>query len=475
MQQLSGLDALFVRCEVGNNHLHIGPVMLYAPAGKGKTAPDFETVRALLGERLRHAEVLRRKLVEVPWKLDRPYWVEDHQFKLENHVREWHLRKPGNLRQFCRKLAQLHSTPIDRSRPLWTAHVIYGLNELEGLPAGSFAIYFKIHHAAMDGATGAAMIAAIHDGARRDDDVGASEPSHEEDVPSAPGLLARALANSIRQPFQFARFAGQVAGAVGRVVKGSMEDRFSGLGWRERTRFNGPVGPDRTVGFVRLGLAEVKALKRRVDGATLNDVTLAIVSGALRNYLAAKGELPDKPLIAGVPVDVRTHPPQQGAGNVISVMTISLCTDVEDTLQRLECVHQQSLKAKAYHHELGPELVTNLGDSLPHYLVAPCIWPLLSTGLLGKAPPIVNTIVSNVPGSPEPLYFAGAEMKTVTGLGPCADGMGLFHSVSSYCDEVTIGFQACSSMLPDPGFYTECIQESWEDLLAAAGSRTGKR
>jgi WS/DGAT/MGAT family acyltransferase len=274
------------------------------------------------------------------------------------------------------------------------------------------------------------------------------------------------LVNNIRKPFQLAAAAGQAATAVKRIRKGTSENRFSSLGGRERTRFNGNVGPTRVIGYVKTSLAEVKEVRRLVPGATVNDVTLSIVSGALRRYLNAHGELPVKALIAGVPVDVREQQQRNSGGNVISLMTVSLCTDIGNPLECLDAVHQQTLEAKAYHKELGPELATNVTDSLPPYLVALCVGPLFATGMLGKTSPIVNTVVSNVPGPPQPLFFGGAEMTMITGLGPCADGLGLFHSVSSYCEVITVGFQACSTMLPDPEFYTQCIQESWDDLRA---------
>jgi WS/DGAT/MGAT family acyltransferase len=469
MQQLSGLDALFVRCEVGNTYLHIGPVLIYSPSSKSQGVPDFKEVRDLLEERLGQTDVLRRKLLEVPWKLDKPYWIEDQNFRLKNHVRKTRLRKPGNKRQLCSEIARLHSIPLDRKRPLWMAHVIYGLDDVAGLPSGSFAIYLKTHHASMDGTTSSAMIATIHDQNSQSDSEQTIDQRKPETDPSTLDLLSKALVNNIRQPFSLAGVAGQALGAVQRIVKGSRENRFTSLGWRERTRFNGSVSPDRVVGYLTVNLAEVKQTRRQVPGATVNDVMLTVVSGGLRRYLLASRELPEKPLVAGMPVNVRSPGRDKADGNVLSVMTVSLCTDIENPLQRLECVHQQTVESKAYHDEMGPELVTNLTDSLPQYLVALCTGPVFSTGLLGKTPPIINTVVSNVPGPQEPLYFGGAKMEMISGLGPCTDGLGLFHSVSSYCEGITIGFQACPIMLPDPEFYTRCIQESWDDLKSETG------
>jgi len=421
MQQLSGLDTLFLRLESGPTYLHVGPVMIYAPPASAKGAPEFSEVLDLLEQRLCHWDVLRRKLHETPWKLDNPYWIEDRNFKLKNHVRRSRLRKPGGMRQLCNEIARIHSRPLDRKQPLWKAHIIYGLDEIEGLPTGSFAIYFKTHHATMDGATGARMIKAIHDPEPNEDSGPAVDRWEAEPDPSTLDLLSKALVNNIRQPFKLAGVVAQAIPAVQRIVKGTRENRFSKLGSKERTRFNGLIGPDRVVGFMKLGLGEVKEVSRQVPGATVNDVTLTIVSGALRRYLESKGEVPSKSLVAAAPVNVRAHHPGKTGGNVISAMTVSLCSHIGNSLERLECVHKQSVAAKAYHDELGPELATNLSDNLAPYLVALLSKPLMASGLLEKTPPLANTIVSNVPGPREPLYFGNSKMVMITGQGPCAD------------------------------------------------------
>lgn len=467
MQQLSGLDTLFARLEGGNSYLHVGPVMVYSPPAGGGEAPAFDAVLDLLDQRLCHWDVLRRKLLEVPWKLDNPYWVDDPDFELKNHVRQSRLRKPGDMRQLCKTLARLHSQPIDRARPLWMLHVIYGVDGIEGLPPGSFALYFKAQHAMMDGATGVAMINVLHD----PDPNSSGEPGAgrraPEPTPSSFSLLSRAVFNNIRQPFKLAAAVGKAVPALkGRLTEGGKRQQDVSDG-KERTRFNGPVGPDRVLGFVRLSLEAVGKARRLVPGSTVNDVALAIVSGAMRRYLLDKGELPEISLVAGMPVNVRSADQQGTVGNMISAMSVSLCTDIENPRERLQGIHRQSSAAKANLESLGPEVLTNVTNNLPPYLVALIAAPIMESGLLGKTPPLFNTLVSNVPGPRTTLFFGGAELTMIAGLGPCGDGLGLFHAVSSYCDEIAISFQACATMLPDPEFYTSCIQESWEELKAA--------
>ena len=463
MQQLSGLDSVFLRAELGNTYLHIGPVMVYTPAA-GDAEPGFEDILSFFENRLHRSDVFRRKLVEAPWKLDNPYWIEDPDFDLENHVHQRRLPNPGNWSQLCDEIARVHAFPLDREQPLWAAHVIYGLDEIEGLPRGSFAIYFKTQHATMDGATGSGIVEAVHD---KDAD-GVSEHPLDlwkgERTPLTLNLLSRALVNNIRQPFKLAGVIAKAVPSVSRIVKGTIEDDFESPKWRERTRFNHPVGPDRVCGFIEMGLDEVKEMRQLVPGCTLNDVTLTIISGAMNRYLKDKGESPDKTLVAGVPVNVR-NPQQNGAGgNIISMMSVALCSDIEDPLKRMKCLHQQTLASKSYHDTLGPELVTNLFDALPPYLLAHLSGPVFSSGALGKIPTIFNTVVTNVPGPREPLFLGGSKMKMILGLGPVVDGIGLFHTVSSCAGILTIGFQACADMMPDPGFYTRCVQDAYDEL-----------
>ena len=250
MQQLTGMDASFLHSEMDNAPMHIGPLLIYDVS----TAPDgfvrFKDILRTFEERLDRSTVFRRKLANVPLNLDQPYWVEDEHFDLEFHVRHIALPKPGDWRQLCIQVARLHARPLDRSRPLWEAYVIEGLDNVEGLPKGSFALFLKIHHAAIDGATGTEIIGAIHDLSVAAEPVPEANAWRPERMPGNVTLLWRASLANLRHPFRLAKVVGKSAPAWRRLRVGEKEKKFRSLGEKERTRFNGPISPHRVFGAV---------------------------------------------------------------------------------------------------------------------------------------------------------------------------------------------------------------------------------
>ena len=249
MQQLTGMDTLFLTQESERTPLHISPLLIYDP----QTAPGgmvrFKDILRLFSSRLHLAPIFRRRLVEVPFDLDYPWWIESADFDLEFHVRHIALPKPGDWQQLCIQIARLHSRPLDRSHPLWEAYVIEGLDNVEGLPPGCFALFLKMHHAAIDGISGVEIIGAIHDTT--------PEPQPRENLrarrwrpepmPGAASLLARAALGNLRQPGRALQTAGEILPAVRRVREGLRENRFRTIRERVNTRFNGRITAHRSV------------------------------------------------------------------------------------------------------------------------------------------------------------------------------------------------------------------------------------
>jgi WS/DGAT/MGAT family acyltransferase len=275
------------------------------------------------------------------------------------------------------------------------------------------------------------------------------------------------MVNNIQRPLAMARTVGRALPAVRRIL-GNGEDDSLPLLLSERTRFNAPISGQRVVGAARFDIADLQNLRGAVENATLNDVCATIVSGGLRGYLQSKGELPSNSLIAGAPVNARREDQVGAGGNIISAIRFALHSHCENPLQRLAAIHRETVAAKQSHQALGDELLVDLADGLPGYLSAWSSRAMIGSKLLGRMKPVLHTLVSNVPGPREPLYLAGQRMQLITGLGPCVDGLGLFHTISSYCETICIGFQSCPEMLPDPEFYTECLQESYRELAQAA-------
>ena len=235
-----------------------------------------------------------------------------------------------------------------------------------------------------------------------------------------------------------------------------------------RTRFNGNVSPHRVFDGRSFSLDEIRAIKSRVEGATVNDVIVSVCGGALRRYLESKGELPEESLVAMAPVSIRPEDMRKAAGNMVSTMSLPVRSDIADPLERLRAVHGESEQAKKLTRTLG----ASLGAELAHFLPS-TITGLMATaygryGLAKRLPPIFNTVITNVPGPNFPLYSMGSRMIASFGLGPITHGIGLFQPVIGYNGQITVSAISCREMMPDPEFYCDCLTEAFEDLKKAA-------
>jgi WS/DGAT/MGAT family acyltransferase len=355
------------------------------------------------------------------------------------------------------------------NRPLWEMYVIEGLDNVEGVPKGSFGILSKVHHASMDGASGMEMTTAIHD---LEADATPPAPTQEwrpEREPTPFELMSRAAANNAMRPMRLAATMSRVFGnsqdATRRALQAQTELPPPVL--VPPTIFNGKVSPHRVVEGRRFDLAEIKRIKSSVPGATVNDVMLTIVGGALRKYLDAHDALPPDPLIAMCPISLRSKDEQATGGNQVGAMTVSLGTNIANPALRLQTVHRSTTQSKLAQEGVDARQLTELTQHMPGALMGLAARLTSDLGLSTTANPPYNTVVTNVPGPQFPLYSCGARLVTMFSFGMVHDGMGLMNVVSSYCGEVTVTFTADRDMLPDPLFYAECIQSSYEDLAKA--------
>ena len=469
MEQLSGLDASFLYFETTKAPTHIGSFAIYdqatAPGGK----VTFTGILKNVESRLHLARCFRQKLVHSPLDLDHPYWIEDPDFDIEFHVRHIALPQPGDWRQLCIQVARLHARPLDLSKPLWEMYVIEGLDGVEGAPPGSFAVMTKIHHAAIDGVSGAELATAIHDIEPEATVTPAEKPWIPERDPSMLELTLRAAANNVRSPFRLARMLTRNAAGLSTLFRSDptqeVEDESDGD--VPRTRFNGQVSSHRVIEGRTFSLQDIRDIRKRVLGATVNDVVLAICSGALRQYLDHHGELPDAPLKALAPISVRTAEEAGTAGNKISMMGVGLHSDEADPLERLRRIHETTRASKATSQAVGARTMTDATQFMPGVLAGLAARVYTQLGLATRIKPIGNTIITNVPGPQIPLFFTGARMVALHGLGPIMDGMGLIHPVFSYSGKISIAITACRDQLPDPGFYAQCLQDSFDALWDA--------
>jgi WS/DGAT/MGAT family acyltransferase len=469
VQQLSGQDASFLYFETPNSAMHVGSVAIYdqstVPGGRVR----FQDILSHIESRLPKARAFRQRLVPVPFNADHPYWIEDGRFDLEFHVRHIALPEPGDWRQLCIQAARLHSRPLDLSRPLWEFTVISGLDGDEGLPPGCFALVSKIHHAAIDGVSGAELTAAIHDTSPTGDDLPPVEDNwRPEPEPNPWTLMGRATLHNATQPFHFARVLGRTVPAVGRVMRAvNRQGDRRNVARVPRARFNGTVSPHRVLDGRSFDLATVRQVRQAVPGATVNDVVLTIVGGALRTYLGDKGELPDAPLVAMAPISVRSADQVGTAGNQVSGMIVPLGTDVADPAERLAAVHRGTTASKELTEAIGARLLTDYSQFIPASVAGRAARLSSRMGLANRGTPMYNCVVTNVPGPQEPLYMNGARMVALYGMGPVADGSGLINAVFSYCGGLTVSFTSCRELMGDPAAYAEALQGSYESLCAA--------
>jgi WS/DGAT/MGAT family acyltransferase len=462
MRQLTSLDAQFLALETARQYGHVGGLAILDPSTRAGTL-DLAAVQQLLAERLPLVPPLRWRLAEVPLNLDYPYWVDDPDFDLEFHVREIALPAPGNENQLAEQVARIVARPLDRSRPLWELYLIQGLED------GHIAVLTKIHHAVVDGLSGAEIMAALLDLTPEGREVTESSPRPER-LPGAPEMLARGALGLLRAPVRFARSAPAAlpnlaevrslavmpgVRAVSEVAERTRQLALRRPGRRRpsalaapRTPFSGRVSGHRRIAFGQLALADVKAAKN-LHGTTVNDVVVSICAGAVRRWLIEHDALPTEPLVAQIPISVRTKAQTGTYGNRIMLQAAPLFTDIADPVERLRKTHEALGDMKERHSALPAELLQDANHFIP-----PAVFALaarstfaLATSTAGRPP--WNLVISNVPGPQLPLYLAGARLVATYPISVITDGMGLNITVMSYDGHLDFGLVADRDQMPD--------------------------
>ncbi|MCU1588393.1 MAG: hypothetical protein JWN31_1886 [Frankiales bacterium] len=443
MQQLTGLDASFLAMETHAVFGHVGSVCVLDPS----TSPDevtLEKITRLIEQRLHLMPPFRRRLVTVPLGLDQPYWIEDAGFNIEYHVREIALPAPGDDKQLAEQAARLHARPLDRNRPLWELYLIHGLS------GGRIALYSKVHHAAIDGVSGSDILAAILDLTPEGRTVDAPElPWKPETEPSSVGMLARSAVAFAVQPLRAAKLGYGLLRSIPALASTSSSSAIlSPSSLRApATPFNKAISPHRRWAFASLSLEEIKGVKNKAGG-TVNDVVMALATGALRRWLIDHDALPDGPLIAAVPVSIRTEDQRGTAGNKVSTMFAPLPTHLEDPIERLAACTQAMSAAKEQHGALPATLLSDVTQFAMPALAGQAARLAARVRLLERVNPF-NLFVSNVPGPNIPLYYAGARLLGYYPLSAIADGQGLNITVCSLSGELHFGLIADRELVPD--------------------------
>jgi WS/DGAT/MGAT family acyltransferase len=470
MKQLGVLDSAFVNLELPNTPLQLGGFGIYDPS----TAPGgfvrFKSVIAGFERRLRRTPQFRARLVEVPGGVDRPYWTIDPEFDVEFHVRHIALPAPGDWRQLCIQVARLHSRPLDFSRPLWEAYIIEGLDKVPGLPRGSFAVYVKLHHALFDGAGGRVFVDALHD-LEPAPEAAEEEPGEDRLYADEPlgelHMLSRAAVNQLVNGVDMAQGLLRAGTELARMLVRREGDERAPLVVRApRTRFNEPVGPHRSFEAASFALEDFRAI-RAAAGARRNAVAMAVISGALRRYLGARGELPAPSLNAAILLDLHGRGADAGDNNQSGTVHVSLHTDIDDPRARLEHLRRDADRVRESGARNPLVHTMRLAGVLPPVLVRAASGFYAARGLTRHAPITTSTVIANAAGPEVPLYCAGARLVRYHGLGPLSAGTGLYHTVFSCNDTLTISAVADRDQMPDPAFYRECLEESFAELRDA--------
>jgi WS/DGAT/MGAT family acyltransferase len=425
--------------------------------------------------RLHRVPLFHRRVATVPFNLAHPVWFEDPDFDLDYHVRRVGVPEPGGRRELGELAAQIASVPLDRTRPLWEVWVA------EGLKQGRVGIITKIHHAAIDGVSGADIMVNLFDlePIAIDPDEPLPEPQPDEvkpeHVPSDVELLGYAGVSRVRKAVGFFPMARATVEAVVRVTQGRRDpERPVGAIplTAPRCPWNTAITPHRAAGFARASLDDLKTVKHAY-GVKLNDVMLAMCAGTLRRYLLEHHALPDAPLVVMCPISV--HDPD-GSGqaewrNRVSSMFCSLATDLEDADERLIAISESTKGAKQEHNAIGAESLMRWAEYAPPNLFNLAARLYARWDLADRHRPLINAVISNVPGPPFPLYYAGAEMLAAYPMGPVADVCGLNITVFSYRDWVDIGFMVCPEPIPDVWDMAAMVEDSMQELVVAARKR----
>jgi WS/DGAT/MGAT family acyltransferase len=490
MRQLTSLDAQFLAMETARTYGHVGGFAVHDPT----TAPGGRLAREdicrLVGERIHLLPPFRWKLATVPLGLDHPYWIEDADFDLDFHIRETAVPPPGGARQLGEQIARITARPLDRSRPLWELYLVHGL---EG---GKVGILTKIHHAAVDGMSGAEILSILLDSAPEGREVPPppEDSGRGEQAPSQIEMLGRGLLGVPRYPMRAVRalpgvlpglgdvpMVGTVPGVgavsrlanrAGALTRGSTDGGVLNEGRAPRaprTRFNSRISPHRRFAFGSLSLAKVKAVKNEL-GITVNDVVMAVCATALREWLLERDELPRDPLVAMIPVSVRSEEERGSFGNRVSTMIVPLPTNEENPRTRLMIVHDSMRVAKDRHNALPANLMQDATQFIPPALMSRA--SRVVAELAEVARPALNVVISNVPGPRDSLYLAGAELVANYPVSVILDGVGLNITVLSYRDHLDFGIVADREQLDDAWplmrRLSEALDET-EEAICGAG------
>ena len=459
IHQLADGDAIFIAVENDRAPSHIGGLVVMD--GRDSDGFGFEHMVGRIEERIALVPRFTWKLHEVPFGLDRPYFVEDERFDARAHVHRVALPGEGTLRDLNELAALLHARPLDRGRPLWEAWWI------EGLEDGRAALLIKMHHCLVDGEGGVGLTEILMD-LSPDAEQPLIPLEMRERTPAAPApsdLATRAVMNALSRPRRFFDHGRHALRALGGQLIGDPTTHYAPSPFEvPRVDFNESVGPRRAFASISVPLESVREMKKHFD-VTVNDVLLELVGASLRRSLRDRGALPEAPLVACCPVSHR-EAGDKSLDNQIGMMPVAIATHLADPAKRLKEINRSAAHAKTKVARGGFDLMTALGE----VLVPKAIEWLTAAGdmALDRMPLPGNFVFSNVRGLPVPVYMAGARVDAMYPMSMLQVGNGLNVTAVSYMDRIDFGFLVDPDLVPDPQALADEIPAALEALQNAA-------
>ncbi|MGB4958311.1 MAG: wax ester/triacylglycerol synthase family O-acyltransferase, partial [Saprospiraceae bacterium] len=470
LSAVSGMDAAFLYTETPTSPMNIGSVVII------EGSIEFQTFKDTVHSRVHQFEKLRQRLVYVPFSIDYPYWVDDPNFDIDLHIKHIALPKPGDWKHLRATASQIFSEPIDQNRPLWNIIFVEGLDEVPQLPKGSVAIICKMHHVAVDGLGGAGLLSLFLDLTSEKLDIPKPRPYVPKPMPSELDLVLNSTMSFAKDPLKFPRL---IAEGLKATVKTGILSRMqrselpTAPFTAPPTPLNGIISAKRKWNSAILSFSRVQTLKN-IMGTTLNDVLLAICAGALRRYLDEKGKLPEKSMVAMIPISTRDSA-QESFDNQITAMLVQIATHIKDPIERLETIHENTNRGKTYQGAIGAKTLSNMADAIPFGIANQAARLYSKFHVSEMHNPVFNVAITNVPGPSMPLYINGHKMVAVMGSAPIIDGMGLIITILSYDGNITISPISDTNSMPDLDMFTKYILDSANELEIAIQAHQAKK
>ncbi len=462
---MTGLDAKFLYSETPTTHMHTIKVVV-SDVSAVEGGFSYEALTEVLRQLLVRLPPFRRRVVPVPWGLGHPVWVEDPEFELSRHLRRSRLSAPGSDHQLAAAIAGFASTQLPRDRPLWELLVV------EGLAGERIAAVVKIHHAVADGSAAVALLRNVLQAATVEPSPEpVDDPWHPEPIPTRRQLLTLAAGQQVARwkglPHLVRRWMAQTRSSERRRRSFTPKPPLP-LHHIPRTSFNASITSERVFAMTTLPLDEFKAV-RRATGTTLNDVYLAVCGGALRRYLHDRGELPERPLLASVPVSTDPNLDRL-SGNQVDSLYVSIATDVADSRQRLLQIHQGAQASKEVRKLLGHDLLAQRADIVPPQIYRSIVRFWGRSHIADHVHPPLNVVLSNVAGPSDRIFFGPVEVEALYSVGPILEGIGLNITAWSYSGALGVSLLACPASVPQPWLIIDALHDALDELRAAVAS-----